>query len=79
MLKMRYTRSAVLQMFGRWYMRFIWSEWNMKILGRTPGEFFRNWSDFLEYKSKEYPLFVHDRFKVYIIGLNSSYLVIMKL
>ena len=50
----------------------------MKILGRTPGEFFRNWSDFLEYKSKEYPLFVHDRFKVYI-GLHSLYLVIMKL
>ncbi|KAL5253475.1 hypothetical protein ACHWQZ_G013311 [Mnemiopsis leidyi] len=62
--KMKYTRSAVLQMFGRWYIAFIWDKWNMGMIGRTPGEFFRNWSDFFEYKSQEYPLFIHDRFKV---------------
>ena len=36
----------------------------MGVVGRTPADFFKNWNDFLEYKSQEYPLYVHNTFIV---------------
>ena len=62
--KMKFTRSATFQQFGRWFIRFVWGQWNMGVMGRTPVDFFRNWNDFLEYKSQEYPLYVHNTFTV---------------
>ena len=65
--KLKYTCSAVMQLFGMWFIRFAYSEWKMEILGRRPVDFFESWNDFMEYKASEYQNFVYDIFKVTIL------------
>ena len=67
MLKLKYTESAVLELFGTWYIRFLYKNWKMYHLGRTPADFFKSWNDFFEAKSCEYLNFDYDRMKVKII------------
>ncbi|KAL5267374.1 hypothetical protein ACHWQZ_G004430 [Mnemiopsis leidyi] len=56
--------KEVVELFGEWFIKVQIKEWNMNFLGRTPGDFFRSWNDFFDYKSYEYTGLMYESYTV---------------